>query len=80
LALAHVCIVVNAGAVTVAAVTDTPLPPPTCSLEGYAPLMHEAAQQLMEKLRQLQQTGEVVDISAELAKVTLEVVGTCAFG
>jgi hypothetical protein len=42
--------------------------------------MHEAAQQLVERLRGVQQRGEAVDIAAELAKVTLEVVGTCAFG
>jgi cytochrome P450 len=50
------------------------------SLEGYAPLMREAGQQLVERLRGLQQQGEEVDISTEVSKMALEVVGTCAFG
>ena len=42
--------------------------------------MHECGQQLVERLKGLQERGQVVDILEELSKMTLEVVGTCAFG
>ena len=50
------------------------------SLEEYAPLMSSSAVRLGEKLRDVADSGDIVDIWRELGKMTLDVVGTSAYG
>lgn len=50
------------------------------SLAGYAPLMDDCASKLCSRLDRAGESGEVVDMLAELSKMTLQVVGSTAYG
>ncbi len=52
----------------------------TPSLLGYCPVMNDYASKLLAVLEQAAASGEVVDLSKELGKMTLAVVGGSAFG
>lgn len=50
------------------------------SLAGYSTLMWEATEKLTQRLRHLSTRGEAVDIWREIGSLTMEIVGTSAFG
>eukprot|EP00775_Hariotina_reticulata_P011712 gene11712-11857_t len=50
------------------------------SLEGYSEVMDDCAAQLARRLEEVGQSGQVVDLAQELKKMTLQVVGSTAFG
>ncbi len=51
-----------------------------CSLEGYGPLMNASASRLAAWLEAYADSGREVDIFEALGRMTLEVVGTAAYG
>ena len=50
------------------------------SLQGYLPYLEQSSRLLVQLLTRQAQSGSRVDIHHELGRMTLQAVGTCAFG
>ncbi|WP_405490223.1 cytochrome P450 [Nocardia sp. NBC_00511] len=50
------------------------------NVDGFAPVMVAAAQDAVERIRTLSATGEIVDVGAEMNRLTLDVTSRTMFG